>query len=286
MSIIERFLQHAKEARSAESGAAVARSANHPRAAAAPTRPEVRDEARFELDLSHLREEGLYPGESSLVFRQSEYRSIRRMVMAAVLGKGAEGAKPTEPFVVVSSSLPGEGKTFTTFNLALSIASEGTRPVILVDGDIFRRSLSRALGIDGVAGLTEALENPTIDPWTFVMQPNLPSLYVMPAGLLQARASDLVSSERVGALFRGLQAAFPNAIVLIDTPPLLLSSESSAICDAAGQVLLVVRAGVTMQDSVKQSVAKIRDNCPVGVVLNAWEPTLLSEKKYYGVEYR
>lgn len=288
MSIIEQSLQRVKARREPDVSGPVRAGGQNLRAAAspAPLRPLVRDTERFEINVEDLRRQHIYPPADTLALRQNEYRSIRRMVFEAAFNGTAEGARATGPIVVVSSALPGEGKTFTCLNLAFSMASEGTHPVVLIDGDIFRSSLSRALHLDQARGLTDLLADPTLEPWSLVLQSSVPGLYVLPAGGLKEHASDLISAERVGAVLSTLASELTQPVLLIDTPPLLLSSEAAVLADCAGQVLLVVRAGQTLEDAVKHALAKLRESLPVGVILNAWEPTLLTDKTYYGTYYK
>jgi receptor protein-tyrosine kinase len=82
-------------------------------------------------------------------------------------------------------------------------------------------------------------------------------------------------------LFAAISAAMQNHIVIVDTPPILLSSDTPVVTDCAGQVLLVVRAGITLQDSVKDAASRIKTSVPVGVVLNDWNPVLPSEQRAY-----
>jgi Mrp family chromosome partitioning ATPase len=103
----------------------------------------------------------------------------------------------------------------------------------------------------------------------------------MPAGNRDGATADLVTAERVAALFEKLNGPFAGHAVVIDTPPILASSEAQSLIDAAGQALLVIRAGVTTPDAVRDAVGRIAEDVPVGAVLNAWVPISPSERKAY-----
>jgi len=285
VSIVQSALERMKSNRASESRASVSKSSSRPNAAAeAPPQgiPWLPATAPL-VDVSpdRLREIGLYPSPDFLRRQQADYRSIRREVISAThqrpQGEGAE----IGPIVVITSALPGEGKSYTALNLALSIASEGTHDVLLIDGDTVRSSLSRALDVSDAPGLIELLGTPNANFLEYVRHTVLPRLYVLPAGQTFDGASDLFSAGRVAPLFSTIGSVMTGHVVIVDTPPILLSSDTPVLTDVAGQVVLVVRAGQTLQDSVRDAVSRIRETIPVGAVLNGWDPILPSEKQTY-----
>jgi len=94
-------------------------------------------------------------------------------------------------------------------------------------------------------------------------------------------SADLFSSDRIGALIDAMKTTLQGHAVVFDTPPILASSETQSLVEAAGQVLLIVRANVTLQDSAREAASRIPESVPVGIVLNAWEPNSPSERKAY-----
>ncbi len=233
------------------------------------------------LDVERLRAAGLYPPAAFVQRIQEDYRSIRREVVAASHEKIGPAEEPVGPIVVVTSALPGDGKSYTALNLALSIASEGVHDVLLVDADSMKRSVTRACGLDERPGLMELLEKPDASFAEYSYLTTASRLYVLPAGNRSPESTDLVSAGRIGPLFHSIRSAMSGHFVITDTPPLLVASETPVLTDVAGQVLLVVRAGQSLQDSVKDAVGRIRESIPVGVVLNCWSPMLPSEKETY-----
>jgi protein-tyrosine kinase len=238
----------------------------------------------IEINTDHLREIGLYPSASFLRRQQEDFRSIRREVISATQQRPQGEGEEVGPIVVITSALPGEGKSYTALNLAISIASEGTHDVLLIDGDTVRSSLSQALGVGDARGLIDLLTHSNNTHFLeHVRHTVLPRLHVLPAGQTFEGASDLFSAGRVGPLFSTIGSVMKGHVVIVDTPPILLSSDTPVITDIAGQVLLVVRAGQTLQDSIRDAVSRIRETIPVGAVLNGWDPILPSEKQTYSV---
>lgn len=295
MTIVETALQRLKNARGQEpeKRAAVApqpgESPPGPRAHSgipAPIRwPTALPAADF--DLSRLEAAGLYPPERSAARLRNEYRAIRREVVGASQEKVPASGQPVGPIVAVTSAAPGDGKSYTALNLALSIAGQGVYDVLLVDADFVKRTISLACGLGDRTGLAELLGHPAASFFDYAYPTRTPRLHVLPAGIGARSAHDLFAPARVAAAFGAMRAAMAEHIVIVDTPPILASSDTSVVLDVVGQVLLVVRAGKSLQDSVREAVNRIRKTVPVGVILNDWTPLLPSEKNTYtsGNEY-
>jgi protein-tyrosine kinase len=289
MSIVQAALERAKanrvaEARTASPGKPLAAASLGSLADVAAARVPLSWPARstvIQVDRERLRERSLYPVADAEHRLQDDYRSIRREVMTATQQRPDPEGPTVGPIVVVTSALPGDGKSFTALNLALSIASEGIHEVLLIDADTVRRSITTAMGVEDSPGLIELLAGGGRDFMELTHPTSIEQLHLLPAGRRFDGASDLFSNGRVGPLFAAIRGALDGHVVIIDTAPLLLSSETPVLTDAAGQVLLVVRAGTTLQDSIKDAASRIKSTVPVGLVLNAWEPVLPSEKKTY-----
>ena len=298
MSIVQSTIERLKSARAAEiarqgearnvpSHKVVARAVADPVPAApvvelpAPILWPASKDPPIPVDAHRLREAGLYASPDFVRRQQEDYRALRREVIAATRQRPAPEAPPIGPIVAVTSALPGEGKSYTAVNLALSVASEGIHEVLLIDADTVRRRTTEALQLSAAPGLLELLAKPARTFAEYVHSTTIEHLKVLPAGQRFEGASDLFSLGRVGPLFAAISAAMQNHIVIVDTPPILLSSDTPVVTDCAGQVLLVVRAGVTLQDSVKDAASRINSSVPVGVVLNDWNPVLPSERRAY-----
>lgn len=241
-----------------------------------------------ECTLQKLCAVGLYPPNEFAQRVREEYRGIRRQVISASREKVEAQERTVGPVIVVTSAMPGDGKSFTAINLALSIAREGVRDVLLIDADTVRHTISTACGLHGQPGLSQLLAGKSSNFLEHSFTTEIPRLYVLPAGDPAGNATDLFSSARIGPLFESLRSGIGEGFVVIDTPPILMSNDTAVMTDLAGQVLLVVRAGATLQDMAHEAVARVQAGVPIGVVLNGWTPLLPSEKKTYVAygEYR
>ncbi|HEY2036190.1 MAG TPA: hypothetical protein VGG96_04195 [Steroidobacteraceae bacterium] len=256
------------------------------REAAAEARPPAPTPWRTDLSvpectLEKLCAAGLYASNEFVQRVREEYRGIRRQVISASREKIGTAERPVGPVVVVTSAMPGDGKSFTAVNLALSIAREGVRDVLLIDADVVRRTISKACGLQNRQGLTELLAGKSAGFRDYSFTTGVSRLHVLPAGDPEGHGTDLFSSARVGPLFESLRSAMADGFVIVDTPPILMSNDTAVMTDLAGQVLLVVRAGTTMQDLTLEAVGRVHQGVPIGLVLNGWSPVLPSEKKTY-----
>jgi protein-tyrosine kinase len=239
------------------------------------------DLAAPECTLEKLCAAGLYPSNDFVQRVREEYRGIRRHVISASREKVPPAERPLGPLVLVTSAMPGDGKSFTAVNLALSMAREGVRDVLLIDADTVRHTVSTACGLRERPGLTDLLTDKSASFRDYSFSTGIQRLYVLPAGDPARQATDLFSAARVGPLFESLRAAIGEGFVIVDTPPILMSNDTAVMTDLAGQVLLVVRAGTTLQDMAHEAIGRVREGVPVGLVLNGWSPLLPSEKKTY-----
>jgi Mrp family chromosome partitioning ATPase len=233
-----------------------------------------------DLSVNHLQRIGLASVDSDLERQREDYRYVRREVVEAMRATKADGSTPG-PIVVVTSAMPGDGKSYTALNLAISLAAENVRDVLLVDGDSVKSSLTRIFNLLDAPGLVDMLRDSSSQVLQHSRATSYARLHVVPAGQRDAATADLFSAQRAETLFGLLRTMFQGHAVVIDAPPLLASSEAQFLANAADQVLLVVRAGVTLVDSVREAAARVRSDIPVGVVLNAWEPIHESERRAY-----
>ena len=170
--------------------------------------------------------------------------------------------------VMVTSALPGEGKTFTAINLAMSVAMEVDNTVLLVDGDVAHPSFPDLLGVPRSPGLLDLLTNGDIDIADALVKTNIDKLAVLPAGSPHRRATELLASEQMASLLRELATRYPDRIVIFDSPPLLATTESRVLATNMGQIVMVVASDDTTQHAVKHALATI-DSCEiVMMVLN------------------
>jgi protein-tyrosine kinase len=270
MSLIERALGRAKDAAKVTTSAAVKRPALQLPEARAMLSPDL----RVTVDMRERL--GLNAGHELQHQHASEYRHIKRQVVAEIR------ANPAERIVLVASALAGDGKSFTAANLAISLALEPDFTVLLVDADAINPQLSRTFGLASRPGLMNALVDPGCDSESLIVTTDIDGLSVLPAGSANDNATEYFGSDHMRQVLARLLAV-PNRIVLIDSLPLLLTTEVRALVPLVSQVLLVVRAESTPATAVQQALSLIGENTNVKLVLNAVSRTHLA--RYLGYDY-
>ena len=228
--------------------------------AAAPTRTIV-------INQDALRVAGLLPPSHQERELAQQFRQIKRPLINNALGRGVVPV-PHGNLVMVASAVPGEGKTFTSLNLALSMRLEEDVTVLLVDGDVVNPRITRILGLENEPGLLDIVRDPGVSPGSAILATDVPGLSFLPAGRPDANATELLASTRmrdVVALLAGHDAA---RMVLFDSAPLLLTTESHALAQVVGQIVVVVRADQTAQHVVLDALDTLGEGRPVSLVLN------------------
>jgi len=242
--------------------------------------PPVKEIA--EIEWRHLSELGFVaPGDSNTKAIE-EYRNIKRPIVSNAFGKGSVGINRAN-LILVTSSLPGEGKTFTAINLALSIANERDRQVLLIDADVARPSVSRVLGIRSRPGLIDYLDGQDIPFSDVMVNTSMPGFRVVPAGKLHKHSTELLSSDKMALLAEELSSRYPDRIIIFDSPPLLAATQGEILSKLVGQVVLVVEAERTLQSMVLESVDKLASCDVVLAVFNKSNRNM--DAGYYGYGY-
>ena len=246
-----------------------------------PAKP-ARHSASVTVDLEQLERVGyLVPARARSELAE-EFRHIKRPLLKNVYERG-EAAVNRGPLIMVTSALPGEGKTFTAINLAMSIAMEIDTSVLLVDADVVRPSVPKRLGFEVGRGLLDVLQDPTIDLADVMLRTNIPKLSVLPAGTPNSRSTELLASASMERLLIELANKYADRVIVFDAPPLLLTTEARVLASRVGQVVVVVEAARTPRNTVAQAFAAI-ENCPhVMSVLNRCHDP--SEVRSYGYYY-
>lgn len=232
------------------------------------------------LDRKRLKDEGFLAPEEYERRMADEYRRIKRPLIANAFGLGA-AAVEDGTLILVTSANSGEGKTHTCINLALSLATERDRTVLLVDGDVPKPHISRLFGIADQPGLLDALGDAPPPLHELLVRTDIPRLSVLPAGQWRDHATELLASTRMRSLCQELARRYPDRIILFDSPPLLAAPESQAIASVVGQVVLVVAENTTAREDVRAAVSMIDEQKPVNAILNKSRRTS-SGGYYYG----
>lgn len=227
--------------------------------------------AVHEIDFNLLEEQGMLVPNSGKNRLAEEYRAIKRPLLNNAFGKTAADI-PRGNLIMITSSLPGEGKSFTAINLALSMASEMDRTVMLVEADVAKPAICRYLGIrEPAKGMIDYLDDPSIGMENIILRTNVPKLSILPAGRLHQHATELLASENMHDLMNELSTRYPDRVVIFDSPPLLITSEAITLSELMGQIVLVVESGKTQQSDVKAARARLNQEHVIGIVLNKKE---------------
>ncbi len=231
--------------------------------------------AQPDIEIIALNLDGILTDDARRTRQAEEMRMIKRPILQSAFGKKH---KPSEHsnLLMVTSAIAGEGKTFTSLNLALSIAVEMDRTVLVVDADLAKPGLSRLLKIDDRSGLTNYLRDEERDIGRLLLRTDIPKLTVLPAGSRHVHSTELLASNRMQQLFHELAVRYPDRIVIFDSPPLLVTSEASVLANFIGQIVLVVESGKTAQHLVKDALAQLDSTDNVSLILNKCKKGFLS----------
>ncbi len=219
---------------------------------------------QVELDLDALVAAGVVTPNAPRSQTADQYRVIKRPLISNAMAKGANALKHGN-LIMVTSALAGEGKSYTSVNLAMSIAAELDNSVMLVDADVARPSVLRMLGLPPSPGLLDLLDG-SADMAGVLLKTNVDKLTVLPSGTPHVRATELLASDAMRSLLDDMARRYPDRIIIFDSPPLLLTTESRVLATHMGQVVMVVQAERTLRADVRQALSTI-DACPVRMVL-------------------
>lgn len=232
-----------------------------PSSAGAPDSPVK----RVPINWATLRTAGYVPDESESGRFADYYRQIKRPLIEKALA--AESA-PDARVILLTSAIPADGKTFTAVNLALSMARERDISVLLVDADLARSRISEIFGLRGDPGLVDALLDESRDVESLVVRTDIRGLDILPAGRQADNATELLASRRMAQVMARLTTRHPRRLVLLDSAPLLGSTEAGALVNLPGQIVLVVRTSKTPRQAVLDAVARLDERKLQGLILN------------------
>jgi protein-tyrosine kinase len=233
------------------------------------------------LNYSALRNSGVLPAEHERKMFSQIFRGIKRPILASTKLDADSAPDSRANVVMIASALPGDGKTFVSVNLALSIAMERHKYVVLIDGDVIKRQVSTMMDMADEPGLLDALQEKSGSIEKYLIQTDLPNLAILPAGSPSIRATELLASSRMRELMDEL-AANQGCLAILDSPPLLQTSESGAIAEFVGQAVLVVREGETTRSALLQSLEKLKACPSTSLILNQ---SLTAPNSGYGYDY-
>lgn len=236
------------------------------------------------IDNEKLTNRGFLHSGGNTHHQQEEFRHIKRKLINNAFGPVSKTLNHSN-LIMVSSASPNEGKTFISINLALSVALEQDKTVLLVDADVLRPSIHHELEFDNQTGLLDYLCGDTDDVSSIIYPTNIDNLKIMPAGSAHLLTNELLASERMATLAHELSTRYPDRIVIFDCPPLLGVTETPVLASLVGQAVVVVEESRTKLDHIKKATSQLDENLAIGFVLNKTVKTSKDIYGYYGYGY-
>ena len=223
----------------------------------------------------------LVPGSQLGENFSDEYRRIKRPLLSNAFGKSSSLVDKGN-LILVTSSIPGEGKTHTAANLALSLAQEKDHTVLLVDCDINKYGISRLFGVSDKPGLVEVLEGDNLSIGDVLLSTDIPNLCLIGAGKGNGFVTELLASQKMVAFVSELANRYEDRVIIFDGPPLLPTPQTQVLAGLVGQVVFVIETGKTPQMLVKEALEMIPREKATNLVMNKSEGLSGRGGYYYG----
>ena len=220
-----------------------------------------------EFRIKDLQRAGLHPNDEDADLIAQQFRRVKRPIIQAAFESDFPVAENAN-IVMMASALPGAGKSFCAFALSQSIGLERDIGAVLVDADVLKPGISTSFGLQDNVGLIDYLSDSSVTLDDVLIQTNLNDVVVIPAGRRHAESTELLASRRMQELVSELSRRFRNRAIIFDMPPLLLTSEAQVLADQAGQIVLVIEARVSSQESVIRAVGLLDRQKPINAILN------------------
>ncbi len=234
-----------------------------------------------EFDFESLEKSGIMTPDSINITLSEQYRRIKMPILQNAFG--ADGlATENRNMVMVTSSIQGEGKSFTSFNLAMSIAKEFNHTVLYIDADVTQKMLNKFAGVGEKAGLVDFLLDEKQELADLLLKTNIQGLTLLPSGRSYDRITEMWASQRMNDLMRELSKRYSDRLVIFDAPPILQESSASILARLVGQIIVVVEAEKTPRHIVEEALTMINDSQFVGLILNKSNQRDVAEYGYYG----
>jgi len=198
------------------------------------------------------------------------FRLLRTQILYPASGKAYKK-------ILVTSTVPGSGKSFVCANLGISLAQGLDQYALMVDCDLRRSRLASLFDCANNRGLVDYLQNGE-DLGRLIAKTGMRKLSVLPAGLRPVNPAELLGSAKVEQMFAELEGRYNDRFILIDTPPTLAASETAVLAKHVDGIIMVVRWGLGGRSQIKQLVESLGTDKIIGVVFNAYEASMLSAK--------
>ena len=208
-------------------------------------------------------------------FEAEQFKILRSNLLYPVSGNPPRS-------VMVTSPQPEEGKSFVASNLAISVALNINRHVLLMDCDLRRPSIHTRFGFDDVPGLSDYLSGETLLS-DLLLRTSIEKLTILPGGSPPDNPSELLSSERMSELLAEATERYPDRLIILDSPPPTLTAETSVLARWVEGVVIVVNHGQTSLEGVSEVIDKMGRDKIIGAIMNNFEVYSSRDYgKYYG----
>lgn len=245
---------------------------------------EGRSSRYVEIDLESLKDRHFVGPDSEPTTMAEEFRIVKRSLLLDAFAKGDHAIRNGN-LILVSSTQPGEGKTFCAINLAMSIASERDVTVLLVDADTAKPDVLPTLGIEGsYKGLVDVIASEDLDLGDCLLRTNVDNLVILPAGRQHNLTTELLASEHAGTVIEDIAKRYTDRVVIFDSPPVLASSVASVLALHVGQIMFVVEAERTREPQLKEALSLVSSCEHINLLLNKSRFSAGDQKfgTYYG----
>ena len=241
--------------------------------------------ACIQIDFAMLEQKGFVSTNSQRQLINEEYRAIKRKLLNNAFGPLSKSLNNSN-IIMVTSCRPGEGKTFTAINLALSIALEQDKTVLLVDADVLRPNVMKTLELENRQGLMEYLLGEKENLSEVMCKTNLDNLRIIPAGKSHHLSTELLASEKMFESVEEFANRYSDRVVIVDTPPLLGINETAILANLAGQAVVVTEESKTKLMDIERAVKQLNPEMAIGFIVNKSEIVNSANTGYeYGYYY-
>jgi len=190
-----------------------------------------------------------------------------------------ESGKPAKR-ILVTSAAPGDGKSFISANLAVSLALDYDRKVLLIDADVRRAAIHNIFGLNGSEkGVCNFLTE-RVPLASLLVRTSLKNLFILPAGQMTHDPAQLQSLEKLPKLFEELSANFGEYFIVIDSPPPKLAAETGVLARLVDRIVIVMKSGVTKREYIEETIELVDKGKIAGIVFNWHENRMSKYKKY------
>lgn len=231
----------------------------------------------FKLNFNALKKQGFIHPSTRRSLTSEEMRLIKRRLFQKMsladlkteeTSLNNEDEKSMQHVLLVTSSKPAEGKSFTALNMALSIVMDERYNVLLIDADIARATISRHLGLQKSSGLTDLLREKDPNIQDFIKREDSYNLSFIPAGSGVATATDLFGGKKMRNFIHDIANRYQDRIIIFDAPPLLASTEAVVLAQHVGQIMYVVDGSETPRSTIEAGLDILGRYDNVGLILN------------------